>query len=259
MKITSEMKKQAQILHAEAVCTSMTGDVRDINEDNYCFVQEYRRIGEQDPENILKREVTGHWIGVFDGIGGLPRGEVASYLAARKLAGSGQKAGTIRQNGEQQDIREIAQELAEELNQEIIGWRKDHKIRQMGTTMAAIKVTEESVYGISSGDSRIYRFRDGRMEQLSNDQVYRYPGHLHSVLIGYLGNEADGVKPETFRWKRRKGDRYLVCTDGVTGVVPDTELDRILQLPLEEAIDELMKEVLRWGAPDNATAIIADM
>lgn len=261
MKTENEKEMSAlwERFGAEAVYASITGEIRENNEDNYCFAQTYREIGEKDSDSksSTKKEVQGQWSGVFDGIGGLPRGEEASYLAARKLAQREKDEMALRK--EKQEETENIQDVFADLNGEIIRWSKEHKIRQMGTTMAAIKITDTCVYGINSGDSRIYRFREGHLQQLSKDQVYRYPGHLYSSLIGYLGNETNPVKPEILQWERQAGDRYLICTDGVTNMVPDTELHRVLGLPLEKAISELMKEVVRYGAQDNATAILADI
>ena len=57
--------------------------------------------------------------------------------------------------------------------------------------MAAMKFGRYAIYGVNSGDSRIYRMRDGRLTQLTKDHVFYYPGHLRPMLIGFLGTEQE--------------------------------------------------------------------
>lgn len=258
----------------KAVCTSMTGEIRENNEDNYYFNSEYRKPDESEKDmtepyaeliHVLEAEVTGKWVAVFDGIGGLPRGEMASYIAARTLAEVEQQGEQteelIKKQEEETNYKDKLWKTARAMNSEIEKWKQEQKIKNMGTTMAALKFSEHYIFGMSLGDSRIYRLRNGKLEQLSTDHTYRYPGHIRSVLTGYLGTESeeDFHKMDLYQYEYQKGDKYLLCTDGVTDMLKDSVMEELLQLPLEEAQESLIDEVLRMGAEDNATAIIAEI
>ena len=141
----------------------------------------------------------------------------------------------------------------------LIKWKKMQKVRQMGTTMAALKFGRNYIFGMSLGDSRIYRLREGKLAQLSTDHTYRHPGHIRSALVGYIGTEYedDFKKMDFYKLEYQKGDKYLLCTDGVTDMVKDEVLEEILQMPVAEARGKMVDEVNRMGAEDNATFIIA--
>ncbi len=101
--------------------------------------------------------------------------------------------------------------------------------------------------------------REGKLEQLSTDHTYRHPGHIRSALVGYIGTEYedDFKKMDFYKLEYQKGDKYLLCTDGVTDMVKDEVLEEILQMPVAEARGKMVDEVNRMGAEDNATFIIA--
>ena len=103
--------------------------------------------------------------------------------------------------------------------------------------------------------------RDGRLTQLTKDHVFYYPGHLRPMLIGFLGTEQEDepVRADIYQWDYCPGDKYLLCTDGVSGMIWDKELEEIMCLPVDEAIEALMAAVHRMGAADNATAIILEL
>ena len=245
-----------------AVCRSITGEARRENEDNYCFFSQIRQPEQQDtgvitysPESGQQRD--GQWVGVFDGIGGLPDGEIASLIAASVLAEEAENWTPEKEAEYEDQLRQMVSQL----NHSIIDWRKAHKVNQIGTTMAAMKLGRSAIYGMNSGDSRIYRMRDGKLEQLTEDHVFYYPGHLRPMLVGYLGTEQEEetARADIYQWDYCPGDKYLICTDGVSGVVREKEVEEIMEQPVEEAIEALMAAVCRMGARDNATAIILEI
>ena len=200
-------------------------------------------------------DVSGKWVAVFDGIGGLPCGEMASYIAAVTLA----KAECPWRSREESDYEACMWKIAKAMEANLIKWKKMQKVRQMGTTMAALKFGRNYIFGMSLGDSRIYRLREGKLAQLSTDHTYRHPGHIRSALVGYIGTEYadDFKKMDFYKLEYQKGDKYLLCTDGVTDMVKDEVLEEILQMPVAEARGKMVDEVNRMGAEDNATFIIA--
>lgn len=257
--IISDLKRPDR-LQVQAVCCSITGAIRDKNEDNYCFLSKHRLLEDQNPEKLYlttEMDMTGQWMAVFDGIGGLPKGEIASLTAAGTLA-SDHEEWTEQEEAEYEDKMK---QTVGHLNTEIIRWRREHKVSQIGTTIAAIKFGRHALYGVSSGDSAIYRLRKGQWQQLSVKHIFYYPGHLRPMLTGFLGTEReeDPVKTDIYQWDYQAGDKYLLCTDGVSGQVWDQELAEIMALPPKEAMTALMEAVERIGANDNATAIIMEI
>lgn len=309
-------KNKEQFVKVEALCTSMTGEFRDTNEDNFYFNGQYMdsdggialRLTSGEPEEVEPEEeelseemlriieesyreaeengeipdfddfdvaellednpigeilhapeadVSGKWVAVFDGIGGLPCGEMASYIAAMTLA----QAECPWRSREEADYEACMWKIAKAMEANLIKWKKMQKVRQTGTTMAALKFSRNYVLGMSLGDSRIYRLHAGKLEQISTDHTYRHPGHIRSALVGYIGTEYadDFKKMDFYKLEYQKGDKYLLCTDGVTDMVKDEVLEEILQMPVAEARGKMVDEINRMGAEDNATFIIAEI
>lgn len=244
-----------------AVCRSTAGKVRKNNEDNYCFFSRVRPLEQPDAAERMVLQsggkTDGQWLGVFDGIGGLPDGEIASLIVASALA----KMNENWTPEEETEYEDRLRQTVHGLNNNLISWRKEQKVNQIGTTMAAMKFGRSSIYGVTSGDSRIYRMRDGHLTQLTKDHVFYYPGHLHPMLTGFLGTEQEDepVKADIYQWEYCPGDKYLLCTDGVSGIVWERELEEIMQQPVDEAMDALMLAVHRMEVRDNATAIILEI
>ena len=231
------------------------GEIPDFDDFDVAELLEDNPIGEilHAPE----ADVSGKWVAVFDGIGGLPCGEMASYIAAVTLA----KAECPWRSREEADYEACMWKIAKAMEANLIKWKKMQKVRQMGTTMAALKFGRNYIFGMSLGDSRIYRLREGKLAQLSTDHTYRHPGHIRSALVGYIGTEYadDFKKMDFYKLEYQKGDKYLLCTDGVTDMVRDEVLEEILQMPVAEARGKMVDEVNRMGAEDNATFIIAEI
>lgn len=227
------------------------------NEDNFCFNGIGMPEVHDDLEENLTAEVGGQWVAVFDGIGGLPRGEEASYLAAKTLLDE-ERPWTEQ---DEQNYETILLQMLKKINDNITSWRKDRKITKMGTTMSALKFGQEAIYGLSIGDSRIYRMHDGKLEQLSTDHTFRRPGHMKSALTEYLGKEHQAEFPENsfFCVPYEKDDRYLICSDGLTDMLEESKIKSRMEQPLEEAVTSLIEETIRMGADDNTTIILAEV
>ena len=127
--------------------------------------------------------------------------------------------------------------------------------------MSALKFGQEAIYGLSIGDSRIYRMHDGKLEQLSTDHIFRRPGHMKSALTEYLGKEHQAEFPENsfFCVPYEKGDRYLICSDGLTDMLEESKIKSRMEQPVEEAVTSLIEETIRMGADDNTTIILAEV
>jgi serine/threonine protein phosphatase PrpC len=141
----------------------------------------------------------------------------------------------------------------------------------MGTTLTALNISGNSVGLLHIGDSRCYRYRDKKLEQLSidhtvmqelldqgrlsPDEVASHP--QRSLLTQALMGDS-GITPILINFQIKKGDKYLLCSDGLTNVLSNYEITKIIEANSDEqVVPALITEVKQKGAPDNITIIWA--
>jgi protein phosphatase len=200
---------------------------------------------------------------VADGMGGAQAGEIASQMAKEVLESRDEDAGTP----EERLIRMIR--LA---NRRIYEKARDDEGRHgMGTTATAAILEGRAVTVGHVGDSRAYRLRDGSLEQLTHDhslvselvrsgQLTPEAAENHpqrSIITRALGPEAD-VEVDAHSHAARDGDVYLLCSDGLTGMVSDREISTHLRnaRSLEEAAETLVRAANQNGGKDNITVVL---
>ena len=150
--------------------------------------------------------------------------------------------------------------------------QRDPKLRGMGTTVVAILVVDDGVLIGHVGDSRVYRLRDGQLEQLTEDhsllndyikmkrlteeEIANFPHK--NVIVRALGMK-DTVKVDTQLDKPQPGDIYVLCSDGLCGPASDDEIrDIVLQYSdLKTASQKLIERANEKGGPDNITVVLA--
>ena len=254
-----------QIKYA-AVC--FTGLIRSHNEDNYNISGIYRQVDEPDREELLSgtAAVPGRrTFAVFDGMGGESCGEMASYIAAMHFDRLMKRRRSLWEVFHPEEY--ISRNLLE-INGEICRYASEHKIRSMGTTAAVLFFDSKNVIWANLGDSRIYRFRrtgkglSGKdpIERVSEDHANKGIFGRKGGLTQYLGLPEEEARIEPFLQSASVDGRYgyLLCSDGLTDLVNDQEIGRILQendTP-ETAIREMKETVLANGGTDNTTIII---
>jgi PPM family protein phosphatase len=200
---------------------------------------------------------------VADGMGGARAGEVASRMAVEELGGL-----TDAGSGAEQSLREVARTA----NRRIYDMaQSDTDHAGMGTTLtAAMLVGRELAIG-HVGDSRLYRLREGTLERLTDDhslveelvrqgKLTPQEAEVHpqrSIITRALGPEAD-VEVDTFTHAVRSGDVYLLCSDGLSGMVPDAQIAQILaqSASLDEAARKLIETANANGGKDNITVVL---
>jgi protein phosphatase len=141
----------------------------------------------------------------------------------------------------------------------------------MGTTLVALIGAERRVWMLNVGDSRGYRFRNGRLEQITCDhslveeqvkqgrmtesEALRSP--LRNVITRALGTQPC-VTPDTFELEPEPGDLFLLCSDGLTRELSDSLIESLLaiDLPLEELCGRLIKAANKAGGHDNITCLL---
>jgi protein phosphatase len=200
---------------------------------------------------------------IADGMGGAQAGEVASRIAVETFeAGAEAIAAPERR----------LEELVREANRRIYdAAQSDEALRGMGTTLTSAFVGDDEVSIGHVGDSRAYRLRAGRLEQLTHDhslvaELERTgqlePGQAEhhpqkSIITRALGPEPD-VQVDTHTHSARAGDVYLLCSDGLTSMLSDAEVEGILRGAgsLEQAAQALVRAANQSGGKDNITVIL---
>ncbi len=220
-------------------------------------------VGRQRSANEDTLVLSPPFFGVADGMGGARAGEVASALAAGVFdeVGPTDEPPEAELTGILKEANRRIYELA----------ASDEAHRGMGTTLTAAKVVGDEVSLGHVGDSRAYLLRDGRLEQLTRDhslvaelertgQITAEAAENHpqrSIITRALGPESS-VEVDTYTITGRDGDIFLICSDGLTGMVGDEELGALLRAPtsLEETAEELVRAANQSGGRDNITVVL---
>ncbi len=200
---------------------------------------------------------------VADGMGGAQAGEVASHAAVEAVA-----AGLPEEGTPEDRLAAVVRRANEEIFRMS---REDDSRAGMGTTLTAVHVGESDIAIAHVGDSRAYRFRDGELSRLTEDhslvEEMRRRGQLtaeeadehpqRSIITRALGPEPD-VLVDTRSWAARDGDVILLCSDGLTSMISETQVADILReaTGLEQAGRALIAAANRAGGRDNITVVL---
>src|SRR4051794_3207901 len=205
-------------------------------------------------------------LAVADGMGGHAAGDVASkvVIAALEHLDDDAPSGDMLQS-----MREAVFEGSEHLREVI---RESPQLEGMGTTLTAILFAGSRLALCHVGDSRAYLVRDGQTSQITHDDTFVQTliddGRItpeeanshpqRSLLLRALNGQE--VEPDLSMREVRDGDRYLLCSDGLSGVVSEETLAEALKDPdPQSTADRLIELALRSGGPDNITVIVADV
>jgi PPM family protein phosphatase len=205
-------------------------------------------------------------LAIADGMGGHAAGEVASKIVISALEGLDEDRPVADLLGALRDaVLEANRRIAEAV-------RSSKELEGMGTTLTALRFAGGQVGLVHVGDSRGYVMRGDQLAQITHDDTYvQYlvdSGKLTPdqakehprksvILRALLGTE---VEPDVSIREARAGDRYLLCTDGLSDVVTAETILETLRIPdAQESADRLVELALRGGGPDNVTVIVADV
>ena len=201
---------------------------------------------------------------VADGMGGAQAGEVASHLAVEVLEQGLPDAGGSIEERLRARVREANARIMESA-------QADDARAGMGTTLTVAYVGEDDLTVAHVGDSRLYRLRDATFERLTDDhslveELVRQ-GKLtpeeadehpqRSIITRALGAE-EGVEADSHTWAGRDGDVYLICSDGLTSMIPEAHVARVLtEAPsLASAGRMLIDAANDAGGRDNITVVL---
>ncbi|WP_210480019.1 Stp1/IreP family PP2C-type Ser/Thr phosphatase [Naasia sp. SYSU D00948] len=208
---------------------------------------------------------------VADGMGGHAGGDVASAIAVNRIA----ETDTARYSSPQ-DAEFALQSALVAANQLLAETVFEHpELTGMGTTVSAMIRVGDSMAVAHIGDSRIYLYRDGELSQVTTDHTFVQrlvdSGRItaeealvhprRSVLMRVLGDIDQAPEIDTSIIGTVKGDRWLLCSDGLSSYVDEDRIRSILgdNAPPSDVADRLVREALENGAPDNVTVIVADV
>ena len=232
----------------KVVSRTHQGNVRECNEDS-----------------LLLQQGSFGLFGVADGMGGHNAGDVASRMAVlllgRVLEGATPDEALLRGG-----IEEVNLLMYEEQ-------AKEASLSGMGTTMTVIWEDHERILLGHVVDSRAYRMRNGKMELLSQDHsmvaelvrngiITEEQARTHprrNVITRALGT-AQTIEVDTATFDKKRGDKYLICSDGLYEYVTMEQMQAILlRTPLEEAAEQFISLALEGGGRDNVSVVLAEV
>lgn len=206
---------------------------------------------------------------VADGVGGHSAGEIASRTAVTELADDIRKNPVLPEDGDEV-IKEKFNSTISHVNNIIFDMAREKAPKGMATTLVVVYVGEKSAYLMNIGDSRAYLIREGSVMQMTEDHTYvngllkkglitpeRALNHPDKNMITRALGAEESVKPDFFKFDILKGDKILLCTDGLYNEVSSEMIRRIIDNAddMRAACDELIITANRNGGNDNITAL----
>jgi len=212
---------------------------------------------------------------VADGMGGQAAGEIASKRAVEVVPRELRK--NLPASATSDQASESIRKAVVQANEEILAMGAlDRDYKNMGTTIvSALWRKGNELYVSNLGDSRAYMIRDGGIEQLTVDHSLAQAlvenrtisaaeakeHRFRNVLWKYLGSKEVGEGPDVKVIPLQAGDRFLLCSDGLTGPVPDEQLLEFMQQypDPQQCAEGLVKLALDQGSRDNVSCIVIDV
>lgn len=229
-----------------------TGKIRTTNED--CAAVDDHFIKDGSPVRF-ELDAGKHLLLVADGMGGHAGGEVASSMTVRYLIEHRSRIGELP--GLMETIRRANRHIYDSME-------ADERLRGMGTTLAGCIINDGHLLWFNVGDSRVYRFRR-ELQQLTSDHVpetTRRSTRSHSITESVGGRfTSTEVFPAAGECSVRLGDKLLICTDGLTDLVADPEIGRVLgrREDVSADVSHLVQLANEHGGHDNVTVIVAQL
>jgi PPM family protein phosphatase len=226
-------------------------------------------VGSSDPGVVRSHNedsglISPRLLAVADGMGGHAAGEIASTTIIRELAAVAVK-GNLGDNNLVRAIERTKVALAD-LS------RSDQTRAGLGTTVSAVSVNGNNILVVHVGDSRVYRYHNGALLLLTRDHTYvqtlldggeiseaEAKIHPKRSLLTQAVDAQSNISPDVIEVEVEPGDRILVCSDGLSGVVEPDVMLRALLKDRDSAVSDLVAAAQAAGAPDNVTVIVADV
>lgn len=254
---------------------SNIGNLRESNEDNFYFNGTFLTQENRDFPTAQSDICSDglQFYAICDGMGGEEQGEDASLIAVSVLKKYHKKLLSTKYH----NLDKYIDMYLAEVNTQICELRKENDNCRIGTTIAMFVVEGESIHIINIGDSRIYKLSRSKLIQLTEDHTPAVRAfkmglikeediktHPHrNKLTQYLGlgPEEMTIIPSRLNIKSKNNERFLICSDGITDMIDDSEIKRILRenKSPELATKKLIEKAKANGGRDNITAIVLDI
>lgn len=259
------------------------GHVRENNEDSYLVIR-FGRSLENLATNIGSNlrvpnyKMTGYGMLVADGMGGMAAGEVASTMAVSNLIelilDTSDWTLALKRSKDVNTVMHRMKHRFLKIDEMLRGEAESNStLRGMGTTLTVAGILDNTLILSHVGDSRAYLFRDNSLMQLTvdhtlaqalidagvaahDDPATRSMRHVLTAAIGSLG---DTIQPQVQRFTLRAGDQLVLCTDGLTEMVDDPTIAKVLReaKSAQVACQNLIDLALVAGGVDNITVVLA--
>jgi serine/threonine protein phosphatase PrpC len=232
---------------------SHTGLVRDHNEDSLVVGPWTLCATEtENPQTLLFQVGTPLVVAVADGLGGHPGGEVASTLVVRRLASVGASI----------DGEAALREVLAACNRTVYATaERNPDLTAMGTTLAGIVVTADSVLTFNVGDSRIYQTSGQELRRVSvDDSPPLAPGERSTAIVTQtVGGHAElvDIDPHITKAELSLDTCYLICSDGLSDLVDDDQIGEVMREHRDgRAAYQLWEAAIQAGGIDNITLAV---
>ena len=251
-------------IHTSSALICHKGCVRGNNEDNFYFQGQYLSQKKMDggAHFAARSHKAMQAYAIFDGMGGESSGERASYLCAREAS---------------KDVPLGLARFCKQTTRLVYEDGVRFKNRRQGSTMASLIIKGPTAYAGNVGDSRIYLLRAGKLYQVSVDHTElnrliksgaikpsEVQHHPNNVITQYLGMDAEKL-PDPFvaisSFPLYQGDKLLLCSDGLTDLLPEDEIHSAMQLsvPPDQIAHHLILAALELGGKDNTSCIVIEI
>ncbi|HEY6802721.1 MAG TPA: protein phosphatase 2C domain-containing protein [Pyrinomonadaceae bacterium] len=267
---------------AELGAITHKGHVRSQNEDSYLLIRFGRSLENvmtNLEDHLLKKDysVSGYGLLVADGMGGMAGGQVASRMTLAKLVELivDTSDWTLRMDRES-DANTVMRRMSDRFLKIDQALREEAAVntslRGMGTTLTVAGLLGRELVIGHVGDSRAYLLSAGNLKQLTTDHTmaqalidagvakYDDPAtrSMRHVLTAAIGAMGDGHEPQVQRYTLADSDQLLLCTDGLTEIVDDATIARVLSEAesAQAACETLLDLALEGGGPDNITVVV---
>lgn len=248
-----------------------TGKIREKNEDNFLLNKAVRELNQNriNIRGFAKDEPIV--CAVFDGMGGEALGEIASKICADEAVSLYKLA---KETGQLQDAD--IDDYAQRANDIIVEKIKSNRAKRGGSTLAMVYIQDGKVSAYSTGDSRIYLYRDSKLLRISEDHTLamkKYKANIYTKeeaensvdshkLTSFVGVDVDGrgfrvEKYDSFDFE--ENDKVLICSDGLYDMCSEEKIAELLSGDSKTISGDLVRAALRHGGIDNITCLVIEL